>query len=212
MEYQGVIYRYKSPSGKYYIGQTINEESRRYNFLHEKRYGGNKIDYARKKYGPENFEYAVIMKVIGDNREEVIGYLNQLEQFFIKQYDSIKNGYNSSEGGKNGLLSEETKRKMSEVRTGHRTSEETKRKISEKHKGKVYSDETRKKMSEARNGVSPWNKGKVMTDEYKKNCSLRQKGKPSGRRGKKYGHRVYNPDGSFKILRTTDSEPINTLW
>ena len=212
MEYEGIIYRYKSPSGKYYIGQTINEESRRYNFLHDKRYGGIKIDYARNKYGPENFEYTVLMKVTGDNREEVIGYLNQLEQFFIKRYDSIKNGYNSSEGGKNGLLSEETKKKMSEVRKGHPTSEETKKKISEKHKGKVYSEETRKKMSESRKGVSPWNKGKVMTDEYKMNCSLRQKGKKSGRRGKKYGHRVYNPDGSFRIIRTVEPEPINTLW
>ena len=199
---EGIIYRYKSPSGKYYIGQTINEYSRRYNFLYDKKYGGEKIDNARKKYGPENFEYAVLMKVTGDSKDEVIKYLNQLEQFFIKTYDSIKNGYNSCEGGKNGLLSEETKRKMSEVRKGHRTSEETKRKISEKHKGKVYSEDTKKKMMEARKGVSPWNKGKKMTDEYRKNCSLCQKGKPSGRKGKKYGHRVYNADGTFKIIMT----------
>lgn len=212
MEYEGIIYRYKSPSGKYYIGQTINEESRRYNFLYEKRYGGMKIDNARKKYGPENFEYAVLMKVTGDNREEVIGYLNQLEQFFIKQYDSIKNGYNSSEGGKNGLLSEETKRKMSEVRKGHPTSEETKKKISEKHKGKVYSEETRKKMSESRKGKTPGNKGKPMTMEQRRKMSTAKMGKPSPRRGLKFGHRVYNTDGTFNIVKDIDENTDTTLW
>ena len=211
MEYEGIIYRYKSPSGKYYIGQTINEESRRYNFLYEKRYGGMKIDNARKKYGPENFEYAVIMKVIGDNREEVISYLNQLEQFFIKQYDSIKNGYNSSEGGKNGLLSEETKRKMSEVRTGKKYSLESRKKMSESRKGIVYSEETRKKMSESRKGKIPGNKGKKMTLEQRRKMSEAKKGKPSPRKGLKFGHRVYNPDGTFNIVR--DIENTNTtLW
>lgn len=198
---EGVIYRYKSPSGKYYIGQTIDEERRRYNFLNDKRYAGDKIDYARMKYGPENFEYTVLMKVIGDSKEEVIEYLNQLEQFFIKKYDSIKKGYNSSEGGKNGLLSEDTKRKMSEVRTGHITSEETRKKISEKHKGKVISEESRKKMSESRKGISPGNKGKKMTTEQCKRLSESKKGKPGVRRGKTYGHRVYNPDGTWRVVK-----------
>lgn len=208
---EGVIYRYKSPSGKYYIGQTIDEERRRYNFLYEKRYAGDKIDYARKKYGPKNFEYTTLMKVIGDNKEEVIEYLNQLETFFIKQYDSIKNGYNSSEGGKNGLLSEYTKKKMSEVRKGHYTSDETKQKISNAHKGKIVSEESKRKMSESRKGISPGNKGKKMTDEQRRKMSEAKKGKPSARLGKKYGHRVYNPDGSFRITRT-ETEPINKLW
>lgn len=34
---EGVIYRYTSPSGKYYIGQTIDEERRRRDFLGTKR-------------------------------------------------------------------------------------------------------------------------------------------------------------------------------
>ena len=209
---EGVIYRYKSPSGKYYIGQTIDEERRRYNFLRDITYAGDKINYARKKYGPENFEYTVLMKVTGDDKEEIIRYLNMLEPFFIKQYNSIENGYNSSEGGKNGLLSEYTKKKMSEVRTGHKTSEETKRKISEKHKGKIISEESRKKMSDSRRGKIPGNKGIPMTDEQRLKMRIAKKGKPSARLGKHYGHRLYNPDGSYKIIRTVDPNPITPLW
>ena len=237
---EGVIYRYKSPSGKYYIGQTIDEERRRKNFIRDITYAGDKINYARKKYGPENFEYTILMKVIGDDKEGVIRYLNVLEPFFIKQYNSIENGYNSSEGGKNGLLSEYTKKKMSEVRTGHKTSEETKRKISEKHKGKIFSEETKKKMSDSRKGKIPGNKGKSMTAEQRLKMSIAKKGKPSCNKGRhlseehkrhisesnrkkmtderrlkisiavKGSHRVYNPDGTWRMIK--DPDPIIPLW
>lgn len=173
---EGVIYRYKSPSGKYYIGQTIDEERRRWNWFHSKVYAGVKINYAREKYGPENFEYIILMKITGDDVNEVISYLNQLEQFFIRKYDSINNGYNGTDGGKNGLLSDDTKKKMSEVRMGHKTSEETRKKISDKHKGKVYRPETIKKMSESRKGKTPGNKGKNMTVEQRHKMSLAKKG------------------------------------
>ena len=47
---EGIIYRYTSPSGKYYIGQTTNERVRRNDFLNiNQRYAGNAIDNARKK-------------------------------------------------------------------------------------------------------------------------------------------------------------------
>ena len=45
---RGIIYKYTSPSGKVYIGQTINEKDRRKHFLIQKlSYGGIKIDTAR---------------------------------------------------------------------------------------------------------------------------------------------------------------------
>ena len=47
---EGIIYKYTSPSGKCYIGQTTNELLRRKkwnsNIYH---YAGTKIDRARKK-------------------------------------------------------------------------------------------------------------------------------------------------------------------
>ena len=53
---RGIIYKYTSPSGKVYIGQTINEKDRRKHFLIQKlSYGGIKIDTARAKYNPEKY-------------------------------------------------------------------------------------------------------------------------------------------------------------
>lgn len=191
MEYEGIIYRYKSPSGKYYIGQTINEERRRRCFLYDDSYGGMKIDNARKKYGPKNFEYTVLMKVTGDNPDEIKKYLNTLEIGFIKMYDSIENGYNIQEGGEGAAgyhLSEETRRKIGVVHKGKvpwnkgksmteeqkikmrgRTfTEEHRQKLSEAKLGKTLPDEQKRKMSEAHKGV-------VFTDEHRKKLSERAK-------------------------------------
>ena len=207
MEYEGIIYRYKSPSGKYYIGQTINEERRRRCFLYDEMYGGVKIDRARKKYGPKNFEYTVLVKITGDNPEEIKKYLNTLEIGFIKMYNSIENGYNIAAGGEGCAgyhPTEETRRKMGDIHRGKepwnkgksmtedqkkkmrgRTfSEEHRRKLSEAKRGKTLPDEQKKKMSEAHKGV-------VFSDEHRQKLSEKAK---ESRKGK---HRVYSPDGSF---------------
>lgn len=45
---RGIIYKYTSPSGKHYIGQTINENQRRKIFNNlNLAYAGLKIDNAR---------------------------------------------------------------------------------------------------------------------------------------------------------------------
>ena len=47
----GIIYKWTSPSGKSYIGQTINQRRRYKDFFRlTKSYAGFKIDNARKKY------------------------------------------------------------------------------------------------------------------------------------------------------------------
>ena len=62
------------------------------------------------------------------------------------------------------LVSEETKRKLSEAAKGKHHSEETKRKMSEARKGKHFSEETKRKMSEAA-------KGKHFSEETKRKMS-----------------------------------------
>lgn len=196
---EGIIYRYKSPSGKYYIGQTIDEYHRRLKFLSDNiYYGGPKIDNARKKYGPKNFEYTVLMNVIGDTKKEVKKYLNTLEIGFIKMYDSIENGYNIQRGGDSHI-----------GQTPWNKGEKGKQVAW--NKGKNWSEETKKKLSDAHKGKTPWNKGiphteeqklklkiarqgRVYSEETRRRMSVSLKGKKSVIKGK---HRVYSPDGSY---------------
>lgn len=98
---EGIIYKYTSPSNKVYIGQTIDEKSRRDDFLNiEISYAGEKINNARKKYSPENFQYEIVVKIQAESREDLYSLLDTAEQYYIAKYDSIKNGYNILEGGK----------------------------------------------------------------------------------------------------------------
>lgn len=188
---EGIIYKYVSPSGKVYIGQTTNEEHRRRVFKTLGcSYGGIKIDNARKKYGPENFEYKVLVKVTGDEPEELRSYLNLLEVGFIRMYDSYNNGYNSTLGG-DALCgfhpSEETRLKMRESHIGIKLSPERCRKMSEARKGKKLSEEHKKKLSESRKGmkfsaehcenIGKSKRGKKMSDEQKKKMSEIMKGR-----------------------------------
>lgn len=114
--YKGLIYKYISPSGKIYIGQTINENKRRRTFKNiNMRYAGGKIDLARVKYSPENFKYSVIETIETQSKKELFQKLNELEIYYIQKYNSFYNGYNSTLGGTNGHeFTEEQKTKISD--------------------------------------------------------------------------------------------------
>lgn len=123
----GIIYKYTSPSGKVYIGQTMNEQQRRGSFLNPNRpYSGPKINKAREKYGVDNFEYEIIFKVSSMIKEEVVQILNQKEQQYIKMFDSYYNGYNSTPGGDNVYqFTEETRQKLSQKTTEYYKTHES---------------------------------------------------------------------------------------
>lgn len=94
----GVIYKYTSPDGGIYIGQTLDECHRRGMFFLDEHYAGYKIDDARKKFGPENFEYERLVRKQYINAEIARKELDELEDYYIKKYDSIKHGYNLRRG------------------------------------------------------------------------------------------------------------------
>lgn len=125
--YDGIIYKYTSPSGKIYIGQTMNESERRQSFLNpNKQYSGPKINAARQKYGVDNFEYEIIFRVQSLIKEEVKEILNQKEEQYIKVFDSYYNGYNSTLGGDNVCeCTEETRQKLSQRTTEYYKTHES---------------------------------------------------------------------------------------
>ena len=116
--------------------------------------------------------------------------LDEWEKYYIKLFNTLyPNGYNLTEGGNGGVPSEETRRKLSELKKGllsgeknpmfgKHHSEETKQKIGEVHKGKQISEEQKKKLSIAL-------KGRIMSDEHKKKISASHKGKHHTEESKK---------------------------
>lgn len=151
----GVIYKYTSPSGKSYIGQTTNERVRREHWNMEGPYSGKKIDRARKKYGITNFTYTVLARKQYNSKKEAKMELDMLEVYYIGMYDSYRHGYNCTIGGNTTLgytHSEETKKKMATIKKGRKLSKETKEKIARTHKGRKRSPRCKDNISKSLKG------------------------------------------------------------
>ena len=100
---------------------------------HENHYMQN----VANKYGLEIFYYQPLVEI----PQEYVIYRDQIENSYIKLFDTYHNGYNLCEFADTPQL-------------GRKASEETKKKLSESHKGQVA-----------------WNKGIPQTDEQKQHHS-----------------------------------------
>ena len=98
----GLIYMRTSPSGKSYIGQTVQSEQVRWKqhcqdaFHESSPLYKTALSKAIRKYGKDNFSVIILKDNIP--KEE----LNQHEEYYIKLYNTYEKGYNSSFGGEGG--------------------------------------------------------------------------------------------------------------
>ena len=98
---RGFIYKITNKiNGKSYIGQTIQNVKERF-YQHcatkcSQSILNMVIHKAIDKYGKSNFTIEVIEEVESTN-------LNDRERYWIRYYDSYNNGYNSTEGGQDGI-------------------------------------------------------------------------------------------------------------
>ena len=166
----GTIYKLASPSGRNYIGQTINLKERKRCFYNpNKYYSGHKLYNAIKKYGIENFRYDIIIQIVESDKFKLREKLNELEIYYIEKYDSYNNGYNMTLGGsgsKGCFQTEESRKKISSKAkgrigsmTGKHLTEEQRKKISDFAKtrtgdknpffGKSHSETTKKRIGSA---------------------------------------------------------------
>lgn len=90
----GIIYKYTSPSGKSYIGQTVYDRKTREKNSKGSGYIGCTAFYqAIQYYGFENFSYDIL-----EECEDSL--LDEKERYYISLYNTrTPNGYNIKEGG-----------------------------------------------------------------------------------------------------------------
>ncbi len=105
-------------NGKCYIGFDSHWPNRKSRHKSEYNKHNYKFYLAIRKYGWDNFEWDAIYQSKDKNDT-----FNNMENYFIELYDSIKCGYNTTLGGKGSL--------------GKITSESTKSKQSLANKGKI---------------------------------------------------------------------------
>lgn len=161
-------------SGKIYIGSAIDLYRRASSHIRNLRQGkhANKhLQSAFDKYGEDVFMFEVVEYV--DDHENLISR----EQHWIDELNAAQDGYNKTPTAGSMLgfkFSEESKRKMSQSRTGRKmnytpeglasleayrksivVSEETKKRISESLRGRELTEaekEARQRVAEARKG------------------------------------------------------------
>lgn len=143
---RGSIYKIQNlVNGKTYVGFTTNlnrrikcHKNRAFVSLHK-----TKLYDAMRKYGWDNFQFSVVYE-----SKDVEHTKNVMENYFIAEYDSIKNGYNMTLGGDGTLGVVPWNKGISVI-----ISEETKKKISSALKGKNVGE------NNGMYGKTPHNKG-----------------------------------------------------
>lgn len=142
------IYKITSPTGKIYIGQSINIERRFKTYINLRDSVKTSIKLYRSlvKYGVCNHFFEVVCEC--DVKE-----LNNKERFY-------QDHYNSKEKGLNCILTKSNDKSG----VGIKMSQNQKDQISKVHKGKVYSEHTRNKIKIAR-------AKQIITQEHKDKIS-----------------------------------------
>lgn len=202
------IYSHTSPSGKVYIGQTVNIEKRwGYNGEHymSKKKDGSYVQrlFARaiQKYGWDNFEHKVILEGISKSKADYS------EKYLIKWYKLHNLSYNITDGGEGVAcpkppLSVEARHKISEylkknhpMKGKHWPPEQLAR-ITEANRSRIYTPEQRAAMAER---ARFYNTGRKRSEESKKKLSDYKKAHPEtwiGGWNKKEVHQ-YDINGNY---------------
>ena len=148
MAKKGFIYKITSPTGRIYVGKTINLSSRKSSYRNNNNKEQRIIYNSINKYGWDNHVFEVIDEAP----------INLLSEFEIKHIENLKsyhhenpNGMNLTKGGDGAL--------------GRKDSKETKLKRTQHHIGRKCSEETKKLMSLAKKGKPSNRKGKKLSKE-----------------------------------------------
>lgn len=144
----GYIYMLTSPSGKRYIGRTIDFKRRMRQYTASSRADDSPIYREVNKYGFDKFKKEILQTVEGE-REFVELELNRLEREYIEKYKTVEDGLNQYRwDSKSGEVkfSDEIREKMRKSQTGRKHSKESRKKRAGEnaYQGKTVYSETLK--------------------------------------------------------------------
>ena len=213
---KGIIYVYfnrakyeKEGIEKYYVGQTVRTAKKRagkdgsgYGALDEN--CNNKFARGIRKWGWDAFECRVLEEVYEED-------LDELEKFYIEQFDSYENGYNMTRGGEGATgrnpfankTEEERKEIFSKIgkkvaikNRGQKRTLEQKQRMSIAQKGKKMPEEAKKKLRDINLGEKNPNYGLKRSFETRKKISESKKGENNPMYGKKSlkAKKIYCPE------------------
>lgn len=176
--WEGIVYKYtltipnEQMNGKMYIGCTPEEATRRSKWKQKSNpYGGSKIADARKQYGIDNWKYEVLERHYDEDIDKLVELLESRESYFIKENNSIENGFNGNSGGTG--------------RTGMKLSDEEnqRRNATRKKKGFHHTDESKRRLvRKAKTGRSLMKKNKrfLMVTKERNELMSRRRHKAKG--------------------------------
>ena len=130
-------------NGKVYIGQTIQSLEKRFTEHCYKNSKCFKLAKTIKKYGKENF---IIEELESCNN---IDNLNKAEEYWIKEYNAIENGYNLTNGGENYIVSEETIKNMIIAQNKPEVKLANSKRSKKMHQDPIFKEKHRKATKEA---------------------------------------------------------------
>ena len=140
------IYKITSPTGRVYIGQSVDVKKRLRVYRYPEQVKKQRKLYdSLNKYGYEKHKFEIVMQCD-------IEKLDEMEIFYIDAYNTFntKHGLNCNHGGlSQAIHSEETKRRRSESMKGRKASEKSRKRMSEAAMGRTQSYNQKLKMSKA---------------------------------------------------------------
>ena len=220
------IYKITSPTGKIYIGQSVDIERRWADHRSmPKSDKGNLLYNSFLSHGVDSHKFEILERCSKE-------MLNERERYYIKKYDTFdtEHGLNLTKGGDSKVVfSKKTLQKMSEAKKGVRSkhligykhsketrdilrkksmgnknwlgkhhSEETKEKLRQANLGKKHSEETKEKLRILSTGRKYPNKKKP-TEETKAKIAKSL----TGRKNKVNGTSIYRGVTMKKYKKTT---------
>lgn len=171
---------------KLYIGQTTKTLEERIKNHRNSFVSGvdNHLYRAMRKYGWDKFHFHPIVEV--ETQEE----LDALEEYYIREFDTIYNGYNMAKGGTVNVM-------YSEV-------------IKERHDRKMRTPAVRKKISDSMKAYHKKNGG--MTEEHRRHLSENKKAFYASARGqetkKKFSETFRLSEAHYRALNDAKNKAV----